>query len=82
MALTPGQQLQKGKYTIERELGQGQFTITYLAKRNDGERWAIKILNPDVLATLSDDECKRLEDLFWLEALKLAKCGDIPQSYE
>jgi eukaryotic-like serine/threonine-protein kinase len=78
MALNPGQQLLNGKYTIERKLGRGQFTITYLAKRNDGERWAIKILNPDVLVTLSEEECKRLEDLFWLEALKLAKCGGIP----
>ena len=78
MALIPGQQLQNGKYTIERELGRGRFGITYLAKRADGQRRAIKILNPDVLANLSTFERQRLETMFWQEAAKLAKCSGTP----
>ena len=75
MTLNPGQTLQKGKYTIEKELGRGRFGITYRAKRSDGERWAIKILNPDVLAVLSPAERDRLETMFWQEAVKLSKCN-------
>jgi eukaryotic-like serine/threonine-protein kinase len=75
MALIPGQQLQKGKYTIEKELGRGRVGITYLANRSDGERRAIKILNPDVLASLNVIERERLESKFWEEAVKLAKCS-------
>jgi eukaryotic-like serine/threonine-protein kinase len=78
MALTPGQVLQNGKYTIERELGRGRFGITYLAKRSDGERWVIKILNPSVLAALSPAERDRLETMFWQEAVKLEKCSGTP----
>ena len=75
MTLNSGQTLQKGKYTIEKELGRGRFGITYRAKRSDGERWAIKILNPDVLAVLSPDERDRLEIMFWQKAVKLSKCS-------
>jgi eukaryotic-like serine/threonine-protein kinase len=82
MALTPGQQLQKGKYTIEKELGRGRFGITYLAKRSDGQRRAIKILNPDVLATLTRPEQERVETKFWQEAVKLSKCSRIPHIVE
>jgi eukaryotic-like serine/threonine-protein kinase len=74
MTFNPGQALQKGKYTIERELGRGRFGITYLAKRSDGERRVIKILNPDVLAALSLDERSRLETMFVQEAGKLERC--------
>ena len=75
MALTQGQPLQNGKYTIERELGRGRVGITYLARRIDGMRRVIKILNPDMLATLSVAEQERLEMMFWQEAVKLAKCS-------
>jgi eukaryotic-like serine/threonine-protein kinase len=74
MALNPGQLLQNGKYTIERELGRGRFGITYRAKRSDRERRVIKILNPDVLAALSPDERSRLETMFVQEAGKLERC--------
>jgi eukaryotic-like serine/threonine-protein kinase len=76
--LKDGQSLKNGKYTIEKFLGQGRFGITYLAKRADGEKRVIKILNPAVLETLTDVERKRLEDLFWQEAVKLAKCNGTP----
>jgi eukaryotic-like serine/threonine-protein kinase len=78
MALNPGQILQNGKYTIERELGRGRFGITYRAKQSDGKRWVIKVLNPDVLTALSPDERSRLETMFWQEAVKLAKCSGTP----
>ncbi|MBE9033050.1 serine/threonine protein kinase [filamentous cyanobacterium LEGE 11480] len=78
MVFTPGQVLKNGEYTVERELGRGRFGITYLAKRADGERWVIKILNPSVLSALADDERDRLETMFWQEAVKLAKCSGTP----
>jgi eukaryotic-like serine/threonine-protein kinase len=78
MSLTSGQRLQNGKYEIIRELGRGRVGITYLATRADGERWVIKLLNPDVIAALNEKERDRLESLFWQEAVKLAKCRDSP----
>lgn len=74
--LTSGKTLQAGKYsyTIERELGLGRFSISYLAKRSDGERWVIKVLNPQLLAGLDDLERDRQETLFWQEAVKLYQC--------
>ncbi|MGB3402324.1 MAG: serine/threonine-protein kinase [Microcoleaceae cyanobacterium] len=76
MTLNPGQTLQNGKYTIEKELKRRQYDITYLAERSDGEKWVIKTLNPAVLAALPPDERDRLESLFWQEAIKIAKCSD------
>lgn len=78
MVLSQGQQLQKGQYTIERELGHSRFSITYLATNADGERWVIKVLDPQVLASLSPEEKARQETLFWQEAVKLAKCSRTP----
>lgn len=40
--LNEGTLLQSGKYKIERVLGQGGFGITYVVKRNDGLKVAIK----------------------------------------
>lgn len=78
--LTPGQVLQNGKYsyTIERELRTGRFSISYLSKRSDGERWIIKVLNSQVLIGLDDSEKARQESLFWQEAVKLSKCSGSP----
>lgn len=78
MIWSAGKSLKNGHYTIERELGRGRFAITYLAKSPNGERWAIKILNPDVLQTLTDAERDRLETMFWQEAVKLARCSGTP----
>jgi serine/threonine protein kinase len=76
--LSLGQKLQKGEYTIERELGRGRFCIAYLTQRSNGERWVIKILNPHVMAGLTPTERDRLETMFWQEAVKLAKCSSTP----
>jgi eukaryotic-like serine/threonine-protein kinase len=78
MVLTPRQQLQKGKYTIEKELGRGRFGITYLATKLNGGKRTIKILDPDVLASLNVVERERLESKFWTEAVNLAKCSGTP----
>ncbi|TAF07553.1 MAG: hypothetical protein EAZ77_09405 [Nostocales cyanobacterium] len=72
MAWVSGQQLQDGKYTIEKKLGHGGFGITYLAKDKKGNQFVIKTLkNTDID---SDDFDKFLQD-FINEAIKLAKCS-------
>lgn len=76
--LIPGQTLRNGQYTIERELGFGRFSISYLAKQSNGEHWVIKVLDPQVLVGLSYEEKERQEKLFWNEADKLSKCMGIP----
>jgi eukaryotic-like serine/threonine-protein kinase len=81
MVLQVGDDLQNGKYTIERELGRGRFAITYLAGKSDGERRVIKILNPQVLvelAVLAPPEADRLRGQFWKEAVNLARCNGSP----
>jgi eukaryotic-like serine/threonine-protein kinase len=75
MAWVAGQQLQGGKYTIERELGRGRFGITYLAKEKNSDRLVIKTLNDDLLNSLNQTERDRLEQMFWQEAVKLATCS-------
>lgn len=76
--LTIGQSLQNGQYTIERELGQGRFSISYVALKSDGTRWVIKVLNPQLLLGLSDAERDRQETLFMQEAAKLSECSRTP----
>lgn len=78
MGLSPGETLQGGKYTIERRLRVGLTTVSYLAKRSDGSRWVIKVLDPQVLMSLSDDERSRAETLFMQEAVKLVRCSGTP----
>ncbi|MGB0562455.1 MAG: serine/threonine protein kinase [Spirulinaceae cyanobacterium] len=90
MGLATGQTLKYGKHEYQilgRELGRGRFAITYKAQRTDLSQtppqvdrklWVLKILNPDVLASLPDAERDRLEALFWDEATKLVQCRGIP----
>lgn len=81
MELTPGQRLDHDQYEIQKELGRGRFGITYLARRTDKRRtdkqslWAIKILNPALLANATEPERQRLQRKFWQEAVKLNKCS-------
>jgi len=63
MAWIAGDELQGGKYTIERELGRGRFGITYLVKNKNGDRQVIK--------TLNDDFCGFDCDLGWREITKI-----------
>ncbi|BAY27873.1 protein kinase [Calothrix sp. NIES-2100] len=75
MAWVAGEQLQGGKYTIERELGRGRFGITYLVKNKNGDRLVIKTLNDSLLNSLSQEDRARLEGMFYSEALKLRGCN-------
>ena len=70
MAWKPGQKLQRGKYTIEKALGQGGFGITYLVKDKQGNQLVIKTLN-DWLQRQYD--FAKFQQDFLNEALRLAK---------
>ncbi len=74
MAFNPGDTLDKGKYTIEEELGSGRFGTTYLARDRHGKQWAIKTQSDQVLRQLNSKQADRLKVKFWQEATKLAQC--------
>ncbi len=78
MVLSQGQKLQKGKYTVKRELKRRRYDITYLAERSDGTWWVIKILDPAELEALNPEERDRLETFFWQETSKIFKCSGTP----
>jgi serine/threonine protein kinase len=72
MAWAGGQRLQGSKYTIEQELGEGGFGITYRARDNQGHIVVIKTLNDTVQR--HSDFAKFQQD-FLNEGLRLAKCS-------
>src|SRR4028119_568233 len=72
MAWAGGQRLQGSKYTIEQELGEGGFGITYRARDHQGRIVVIKTLNDTVQRR--PDFAKFQQD-FLNEALRLAKCS-------
>ncbi len=72
MAWASGQRLQGGKYTVEQELGEGGFGITYRARDNNGRKVVIKTLNDNVQRR--SDFAKFQQD-FLNEALRLARCS-------
>ncbi|MBV9387622.1 MAG: protein kinase [Chroococcidiopsidaceae cyanobacterium CP_BM_ER_R8_30] len=72
MAWSTGQRLQKGKYTIEQELGLGGFGITYQVRDEHGNSMVVKSLNDPIQK--HPDFIKFQQD-FLNEALKLARCS-------
>ncbi|WP_325078624.1 serine/threonine protein kinase [Sphaerospermopsis aphanizomenoides] len=74
MAWVAGDQLQGGKYTIEKELRSGRFGITYLVRNKNNDRQVIKTLDGNLLTSLNQSERERLETMFWQEAVKLTRC--------
>ena len=74
MAWVAGDQLQGGKYTIEKELRRGRFGITYLVKNKNSDRQIIKTLDINSLTSLNQSDRERLETLFLQEAVKLTRC--------
>ena len=89
MGLADGQVLKHGRYEYKvlEELGRGRLAITYKTQRTDlaqtppqvdRKLWVLKILNPEILASLPDPERDRLEERFRDDATKLVQCRDIP----
>lgn len=76
MTLTVGQSLQDGKYTLEKVLGKGRFTITYRATDEAGNYVAIKTLNDSLLHELTQTEIDELKSKFRTQGLKLAQCNN------
>jgi eukaryotic-like serine/threonine-protein kinase len=70
MAWIQGQKLQRGKYTVEKVLGQGGFGITYLVKDKQGNPFVIKTLNSYLQRHY---DFPKVEQDFLNEALNLAK---------
>ncbi|MCA1992136.1 MAG: serine/threonine-protein kinase [Coleofasciculus sp. S288] len=70
MVWKPGQKLQRGKYTIEKVLGQGGFGITYLVKDKQGNPLVIKTLNEYLQRQYN---FAKFQQDFLNEALRLAK---------
>jgi serine/threonine protein kinase len=71
------QLLKNRAYRIEEVLGQGRFSITYLAYEvRTKNRVAIKTLNPDapMLQDMKPREREAYADKFWNEALILERC--------
>lgn len=81
MVWTPGQLLQGGKYTIERQLGKGGFGIIYLAKNKRGNPVVIKTIKNLDPGSSEFDKCQ--QD-FVNQALRLKECQHphIVQVYE
>lgn len=71
MVWSRGDVLQNGRYTIESVLKRGRFGITYLATDTNGNRVVIKTLDD---ALLNDPDFERLQQKFFKEAFKLARC--------
>ncbi|MDJ0636323.1 MAG: protein kinase [Xenococcaceae cyanobacterium MO_188.B29] len=68
-----GQSLQNGKYTLDQELGQGGFGITYLATNSSlGQVVVIKTLSEELR---QKSKVAKLNCQFQDEARRLAKCS-------
>ena len=71
MVWEAGKQLYGKRYTIERQLGEGGFGITYLATKSNGQRVVIKIITEQILQR---EDFPKFQECFIAEALRLAVC--------
>jgi len=74
MALTAGQALHNGRYTIEHELKRGRFAITYRVRDKNDKELVIKTLDEDLLNTLPQKDRDSLNTKFVNEGRKLERC--------
>lgn len=56
MAFSTGQELQNGKYVIDRLLNEGRFGVSYRAHDKHGDRLVIKTFRDDIWQNLNADE--------------------------
>ncbi len=70
---TTGQELQQGKYRLEKILGVGGFGVTYLAREQpSGRSVAVKTLN---VVTQNKPNFDRAQEQFVKEAFRLSQCS-------
>ena len=70
MNWSPGHKLKDDRYTIEATLGHGRLSMTYLAKKKNGDRHVLKVPNDE--ATTAD--LVKVQRRFKNEAWKLHDC--------
>ncbi|WP_107668681.1 protein kinase [Cyanothece sp. BG0011] len=70
-----GHQLDNGRYTIEKAIGDGGFGLTYLGQDSKGNDVVIKTINEEEIPKNFLDKIRRD---FADEAINLAKCHSFP----
>ncbi|MGB3509194.1 MAG: serine/threonine-protein kinase [Microcoleaceae cyanobacterium] len=75
MAWIPGKKLYGERYIIQKELGKGGYSITYIAKTKNGKEVVIKTLNDEILNNPNFTTfIEKYQQDFRDEALRLALC--------
>ncbi len=75
MAWLPGKKLYGDRYIIQKELGKGGYSITYIAKTNKGELVVIKTLKDEIFKDKNlTNFLEKYQQDFRDEALRLAIC--------
>ncbi|NES64339.1 MAG: protein kinase [Okeania sp. SIO2D1] len=75
MAWLPGKKLYGDRYIIQKELGKGGYSITYIAKTNKGDLVVIKTLKDEIFKDKNlTSFLEKYQQDFRDEALRLALC--------
>ncbi|MEB3342604.1 serine/threonine-protein kinase [Okeania sp.] len=75
MAWLPGKKIYGNRYIIQKELGKGGYSITYIAKTNKGERVVIKTLKDEIFISKNlTNFLEKYQQDFRDEGLRLALC--------